>query len=46
VAERIAFAGDACTPDTFGAIHGAWASGQAAARRLAAALAAPAHEAR
>jgi monoamine oxidase len=46
VAERIAFAGDACTPDTFGAVHGAWASGQAAARRLAAALAAPVHEAR
>ena len=27
VAERVFFAGDACTVDTFGAIHGAWASG-------------------
>ena len=26
VAERIFFAGDACTVDTFGAINGAWAS--------------------
>ena len=39
VAERIFFAGDACTVDTFGAIHGAWASGVAAATRVAAILA-------
>jgi monoamine oxidase len=38
VAGRVFFAGDACTADTFGAIHGAWASGVAAARNLAAAL--------
>ena len=38
VAERVFFAGDACTVDTFGAIHGAWASGREAARRVAAAL--------
>jgi len=38
VAERVFFAGDACTVDTFGAIHGAWASGAEAARRIAAAL--------
>jgi monoamine oxidase len=37
VAERIFFAGDACTVDTFGAIHGAWASGEAAARNVVAA---------
>jgi monoamine oxidase len=36
VAERVFFAGDACTVDTFGAIHGAWASGEEAARRVAA----------
>jgi monoamine oxidase len=34
VAERVFFAGDACTVDTFGAIHGAWASGAEAARRI------------
>ena len=38
VAERVFFAGDACTVDTFGAIHGAWASGAEAARRAVAAL--------
>ena len=38
VAERIFFAGDACTVDTFGAINGAWASGVEAARSVAAAL--------
>ena len=43
VAERIFFAGDACTSDTFGAIHGAWASGAAAAGQIAPGLAAPAH---
>jgi monoamine oxidase len=42
VADRVFFAGDACTVDTFGAIHGAWASGAEAARRAAAALATPA----
>ena len=41
VAERVFFAGDACTIDTFGAIHGAWASGVEAARRIAAALGGP-----
>lgn len=38
VAERIFFAGDACTVDTFGAINGAWASGIKAARSVTAAL--------
>src|SRR5262249_40198040 len=38
VAERVFFAGDACTVDTFGAIHGAWASGVGAARSAVAAL--------
>src|SRR4030095_5843815 len=42
VAERIFFAGDACTVDPFGAIHGAWASGVEAAARVAGALAGPA----
>jgi monoamine oxidase len=41
VAERVFFAGDACTADTFGAIHGAWASGEAAARSVVAALGRP-----
>jgi monoamine oxidase len=36
VAGRVFFAGDACTADTFGAIHGAWASGAEAARRTSA----------
>jgi monoamine oxidase len=35
VAERIFFAGDACTVDTFGAIHGAWASAVEAAKGIA-----------
>jgi len=39
VGERVFFAGDACTVDTFGAIHGAWASGVAAAGRVIGALA-------
>ena len=38
VAERVFFAGDACTVDTFGAIHGAWASGVEATRQVVAAL--------
>jgi monoamine oxidase len=43
VADRLFFAGDACTIGSFGAIHGAWASGAEAARQIVAALAAPAH---
>jgi monoamine oxidase len=39
VAGRVFFAGDACTADTFGAIHGAWASGADAARAIGNALA-------
>jgi monoamine oxidase len=39
VAERVFFAGDACTVDTFGEIRGARASGLDAARRVAALLA-------
>ena len=39
LAGRIFFAGDACTTDTFGEINGAWESGVAAARGVAAALA-------
>ena len=39
VAERVFFAGDACTTDTFGEIRGAWASGVEAARRVTALLA-------
>ena len=39
VAERVFFAGEACPPSMYGAIHGAWASGADAARRVAAALA-------
>ena len=39
VGERVFFAGDACTVDTFGAIHGAWASGVSAAQHLIATLA-------
>ena len=42
VADRIFFAGEACTLTAFGAIHGAWISGADAARRIASALAAPA----
>jgi monoamine oxidase len=41
VADRVFFAGDACTVDTFGAIHGAWASGHHAAKRVVAALGGP-----
>jgi monoamine oxidase len=40
VAERVFFAGDACTVDTFGAIHGAWASAARAARQVVASLSA------
>jgi monoamine oxidase len=39
VGERIFFAGDACTVETFGAIHGAWVSGAETTRRVVAALA-------
>jgi hypothetical protein len=39
VAERVFFAGDACTVDTFGEIRGARASGLDAARRVTALLA-------
>ena len=39
VAGRVFFAGEACPPAMYGAIHGAWASGADAARRVAAALA-------
>jgi monoamine oxidase len=42
IAGRVFFAGEACTPTAFGAIHGAWRSGADAARRIAAALARPA----
>ncbi len=42
VAEGIFFAGEACTPSAFGAIHGAWISGADAARRIVASLARPA----
>jgi hypothetical protein len=36
VGERVFFAGDACTVDTFGAINGAWGSAAAAVRRVVA----------
>ena len=36
VAEGIFFAGEACTPSAFGAIHGAWISDADAARRIVA----------
>jgi len=39
LAGRVFFAGDACTTQTFGEINGAWESGVAAARGVAAALA-------
>ena len=39
VADRVFFAGEACTPTAYGAIHGAWASGVDAARRIVDALA-------
>ncbi|MBI1848153.1 MAG: FAD-dependent oxidoreductase [Candidatus Rokubacteria bacterium] len=39
VADRVFFAGEACTPAAFGAIHGAWISGARAARGMASALA-------
>jgi monoamine oxidase len=35
VAERVFFAGEACVPTAFGAIHGAWMSGADTARRIA-----------
>jgi len=38
VADRVFFAGEACPPTMYGAIHGAWASGVDAARRVAATL--------
>jgi monoamine oxidase len=34
VADRVSFAGEACPPTAFGAIHGAWQSGADAARRI------------
>jgi monoamine oxidase len=34
VARRVFFAGEACVVDTFGAIHGAWASGAESARQV------------
>jgi len=37
IGDRLFFAGEACTADAFGAIHGAWTSGAAAARAIAAA---------
>ena len=40
VAERVFFAGEAGPPAMYGAIHGAWASGADAARRVVAALSA------
>ena len=39
VADRVFFAGEACPPAAYGAIHGAWASGVDAADRIVAALA-------
>ena len=42
VADRIFFAGEACTPTAYGAIHGAWMSGADAAHRIATTLARPA----
>ena len=45
VAGRLFFAGEACTRTAYGAIHGAWASGAAAARQVAAALASGAEHA-
>jgi len=36
VGERVFFAGDACTVDTFGAINGAWGSAAAVVRRIVA----------
>ena len=38
VADRVFFAGEACTPTAYGAIHGAWASGADAAHRVVSAL--------
>ena len=40
VAERVYFAGDACSRDTYGEINGAWDSAAAAVRRIVAARAA------
>jgi len=34
VADRVFFAGEACPPTAYGSIHGAWASGAAAAARI------------
>jgi monoamine oxidase len=41
VAGRVHFAGEACEPTAYGAIHGAWFSGAEAAHRVVAALARP-----
>jgi monoamine oxidase len=38
IADRVFFAGEACTATAFGAIHGAWRSAAEAARRIVAAL--------
>jgi monoamine oxidase len=42
IADRLFFAGEACTPNAFGAIHGAWISAVDAAHRAASALMRPA----
>ena len=39
LARRVFFAGEACVSDTFGAIHGAWASGAECAQRVIGTLA-------
>jgi monoamine oxidase len=38
VGERLLFAGEACSLEAFGTVHGAWASGEAAAHALAVTL--------
>jgi monoamine oxidase len=42
IAGRVFFAGEACPPTMYGAIHGAWASGAETAQRVAAVLGHPA----
>ena len=39
VGERLFFAGEACSPDNFSTVHGAWLTGRDAARQAMAALA-------
>ena len=41
VADRVFFAGEACPPTAYGAIHGAWASGADAAHRIVSTLVRP-----